>query len=94
MQETIIKVQTIGFFNPTRVECQKRILETQQMSIYDLIDLWKWYFNIPPYNKIVLEMDSKNYSSIMQKTLSTEKSVYDIFHSYGIECREIKGEKI
>lgn len=76
----IIKLEKIGLHNPTRVECNGRVLETQGLSIEQLVSLWKAYYEIPPFVRIYLEpIDGKLYNSLYQKTISSQKSVIDLF---------------
>lgn len=65
----IIKCKRCGFINPTEVEVNNKILVTQGLSIEELSKLWKWYYNIPPYEPIYLAMPTKLYNSVHQLNL-------------------------
>lgn len=84
-----IKAETIAFNNPTRVICNGRVLETQGLSIEQLVSLWKAYYEIPPFVRIYLEpIDDKLYNSLHQKTISSQKSVIDLFAEQGVYVKK------
>lgn len=81
----IIELEKIGLQNPTRVKCNGRVLETQGLSIEQMVSLWKAYYEIPPFVRIYLEpIDDKLYNSLYQKTISSQKSVADLFAEQGV----------
>ena len=88
MKEFIIECEKLGLFAPTRVKHNDIVLETQGLTIKELCELWKWYFKIPPFEKIVLIVDKKLYNSIQQKSLLDMKSVSALFYENDIEVRE------
>ena len=93
----IIELEKIGLHNPTRVNCNGRVLETQGLSIEELVSLWKAYYEIPPFVRIYLEpIDDKLYNSLYQKKISNQKSVMDLFEEQGVHVkkkREMKDVK-
>ena len=85
----IIELEKIGLQNPTRVNCKGRVLETQGLSIEQLVSLWKAYYEIPPFVRIYLEpIDDKLYNSLHQKTISSQKSVIDLFAEQGVYVKK------
>lgn len=84
----IIKCKRLGFVNPTEVEANNKILVTQSLSIEDLSRLWKWYYNIPPYEPIYLEMPTELYNSTRQCNRTSCKSVAELFAEQGIKVAE------
>ena len=88
-----IKAEKIAYHNPTRVICNDKAIETQQLDIKTLCDLWKWYFNIPPFEKVELLCNTRLYNSLRQPLLSSSKSVIELFEEQGIMPIEVK-EKI
>ena len=85
----IIELEKIGLNNPTRVKCNGRVLETQGVSIKQLVSLWKAYYEIPPFVRIYLEpIDDKLYNSLYQKTISSQKSVADLFAEQGVYVKK------
>lgn len=89
-----IKAETIAYHNPTRVSCNCKILETQRLDIKTMCDLWKWYFEIPPFEKVELVCNTRLYNSLKQPPLSSFKSFIDLFKEQGInvveEHKEVK----
>ena len=85
----IIELEKIGLFNPTRVKCNDRVLETQRLSIKDLCDLWKWYYCCPPFDKIYLVTNDDNlYMSLRQGALASQKSLIDLFAEQGVYVKK------
>lgn len=85
----IINLEKIGWHNPTRVSCNGRVLETQELSIEDLASLWKAYYEIPPFVKIYLEpIDDKLYNSLHQKTVPSQKSLAEVFAEQGVYVKK------
>lgn len=81
----IIELEKIGLHYPTRVKYNGRVLETQGLSIEQLVSLWKAYYEIPPFVKIYLEpVDNKLYYSLYQKPISGKKSIVDLFEELGV----------
>ena len=83
-----IKAEKIAYCNTTRVVCNNKVLETQQLNIKTLCDLWKWYFQIPPFEKVELICETRLYNSLRQPTLSSTKSIIDLFREQGIKVVE------
>lgn len=86
----IIKCKRLGLINPTEVEVNNKILVTQCLSIEQLSNLWKRYYNIPPYEPIYLAMPTKLYNSVHQRTKTQCKSVAELFEEQGIKVVEEK----
>lgn len=76
----VLKLQRVGLINPTVVEYDGKILATNQLDIESTCNLWRCHFGFYPTEKIDLAMTKKNFSVIQQKTLSSVKSVYDLFY--------------
>lgn len=89
-----IKAEKIAYCNPTRVVCNNKVLETQQLDIKTLCDLWKWYFQIPPFEKVELICETRLYNSLRQRTLSSTKSIIDLFGEQGIKVVEISANMV
>lgn len=83
-----IKCKRLGIMNPTEVEANNKILVTQGLSIEQLSNLWKWYYNIPPYEPIYLAMPTKLYNSVHQRSITPCKSVAELFEERGIKVIE------
>lgn len=83
-----IKAETIAYHNPTRVECNGKTLETQRLDIKTLCELWKWYFEISPFEKVELVCNTRLYNSLKQKHLSSSKSTIELFEEQGIKVVE------
>lgn len=84
----IIKCKRCGFTNPTEVDVNNKILVTQGLSIEELSKLWKWYYNIPPYEPIYLAMPTKLYNSVHQRSRTPCKSVAELFAEQDIKVVE------
>ena len=92
MIEFVLELECIGLHNPTTVRHENRILTTQGLDIETLSNLWKWYFHIPSYYKIVLEMSSRDFRATQQRSLPGIKNVQELFYEQGIVCKEKKDE--
>lgn len=89
-----IKAEKIAYHNPTRVVCDGKVIETQQLDIKSLCDLWKWYFQIPPFEEVELICETRLYNSLRQPTLSSTKSIIDLFREQGIKVVESKSDMV
>lgn len=79
---------SIGLNKETEVTSNDRRLVTSGLSIRQLCDLWKWYYNIPPFEKIELVFThDKDYNAIQQRTFSNAKSVKELFEEEGVTCK-------
>lgn len=78
----VLKLQRVGLINPTVVEYKGKVLATNQLDIESTCNLWRCHFGFYPTEKIDLAMTKKEFSVIQQKTLSSVKSVYDLFYEY------------
>lgn len=76
----VLKLQRVGLMTPTVVEYGGKVLATNQMDIESTCNLWRCHFGFYPTEKIDLAMTKKEFSVIQQKTLSSVKSVYDLFY--------------
>lgn len=82
MEEIVIKMKSFGLYNPTEVECDGVKLVTQKLSISELVNLWKWYYHIAPYEEIIIECTKEMYNSL--SVVGGAKSCLDIFNELGI----------
>jgi hypothetical protein len=58
-----------GLINNTEVENEDgRVLITNGLDIKTLVDLWRWYYNIPFWEMIELEVDEKLYNATQLKS--------------------------
>lgn len=76
----VLKLQRVGLITPTLVEYDGKVLATNQLDIESTCNLWRCHFGFYPTEKIDLAMTKKEFSVIQQKTLSSVKSVYDLFY--------------
>ena len=76
----VLKLQRFGLMTPTVVEYKGKILATNQLDIDSTCRLWRIHFTIYPEEKVDLVMTEKQFSAIQQKTLSSVKSVYELFY--------------
>lgn len=83
--ERIINLKSIALYNPTEVECEGKRLLTQGLNIHQLVELWKWYYDIAPFDTIKLVTSEKNYNCMQQPPLASAKSVLDIFKELNIQ---------
>lgn len=89
-----IELESIAFRNPTRVRCKDRVLETQKVPLEELVELWKWYFNIPPFEKICLTVkDNRLYGSMKLSPVGGGKNLLDLFTDLGIEVKKVESKK-
>ena len=80
---------SIGLHKETEVVANERKLVTQGLSIKQLCDLWKWYYNIPPFEKVELVFSvDKDYNAIHQRTLASSKSVKEMLEEEGFVCKK------
>lgn len=81
--------KSIGLNIETEVVFGARRLVTQGLSIKQLCDLWKWYYNIPPFEKVELVFSvDKDYNAITQRALSGSKSVKEMLEEKGFICKK------
>lgn len=76
----VLKLQRVGLITPTLVEYEGKVLATNQLDIESTCNLWRCHFGFYSTEKIDLAMTKKEFSVIQQKTLSSVKSVYDLFY--------------
>lgn len=76
----VLKLQRVGFMTPTVVEYAGKVLATNQLDIESTCNLWRSHFGFYPTEKIYIAMTKKEFSAIQQKTLSSIRSVYDLFY--------------
>lgn len=88
----ILNCKNFGLVNETEVSCNGRRLVTQWLDIKTLCDLWKWYFNVSPYEKISLIVNKKLFYAAEQRPLISVKSVKELFKEQGVEltCEEVE----
>lgn len=79
---------SMGLNKETEVTSNERRLVTQGLSIKQLCDLWKWYYNIPPFEKVELVFTHyKDFSAIQQRTFADCRSVKEMLEEEGIICK-------
>ena len=80
-----------GFIGETEVSFKERRLVTQGLDIKTVCSLWKWYYYIPPFEKIFLVVPKRVFFMTEQKTFATNKSVKELFKEQGVEiiCEEV-----
>lgn len=86
----VLKLQRTGLQTPTVVEYKGKILATNQLSIEGTCNLWRCHFGFYPTEKVDLVMTKKQFSIIQQRTLSSVKSVYELFCEYNFIPRVFK----
>ena len=80
-----LKCKNYGLLTNTEVENEDgRILVTNGLSIGDLVDLWRWYYNAPFFKRIEVEVSEEIYNSIKQKTATAFKSVEQLFYERNV----------
>ncbi len=80
---------SIGLNKETEAISGKRKLVTQGLSIKQLCDLWRWYYSIPPFEKVELVFSvDKDYYAIQQRTMAGMKSVKELFEEEGFICKK------
>ena len=76
----IIELEKIGLLNPTRVKCNGRVLETQGLSVEQLVDLWRNYYDIPSYTIIYLRpTNDKLFNSLYFTSKYNKKPLAELF---------------
>ena len=83
----VLKLQRMGLQTPTVVEYKGKILATNQLNIEGSCNLWRCHFGFYPTEKVDLVMTKKQFSTIQQRTLSSVKSVYELFCEYNFVPR-------
>ena len=76
----VLKLQRVGLIIPTVVEYEGKVLATNHLDIESTCNLWRVHFGFYPTEKVDIAMTKKQFSSIQQKTLSSAKSVYELFY--------------
>ena len=76
----VLKLQRFGLMTPTVVEYKGKILATNQLDVKSTCHLWRCHLGFYPTEKVDLVMTEKQFSAIQQKTLSSVKSVYELFY--------------
>lgn len=86
----ILDCKNYGLMTETEVSCEGRRLVTQGLDIQTLVKLWRWYYNIPPFEKVFLAVPQRLYELSQSKTYIPMRSVREVFHNEGIEiiCKE------
>lgn len=84
--------KNFGFAKETEVSFKGRRLVTQGLSIQMLCRLWRWYYNISPFEKILLAVPKRLFTACGQRTLSACLSVKEHFEKEGVEmiCKEVE----
>lgn len=81
-----------GLMKETEVSFDGRRLVTQGLDIQTLCRLWRWYYNIPPFEKIFLAVPKRLLWVTEQRTLASSKSIKELFEEQGVEmvCNEVE----
>lgn len=87
-----LNCNNFGFTKETEVSYKNRRLVTQGLDIETLCTLWRWYYNIPPFEKIQLVVTKKLSSASGQSTFISSKNVKELFEQEGVEiiCEEVE----
>lgn len=89
----VLKLQRVGLITPTVVEYEGKVLATNHLGIESLCNLWRVHFGFYTTEKVDLAMTKKQFSSIQQKTLSSVKSVYELFYERNFIPREFEANE-
>lgn len=89
----VLKLQRVGLITPTVVEYEGKVLATNHLDIESLCNLWRGHFGFYTTEKVDLAMTKKQFSSIQQKTLSSVKSVYELFYERNFIPREFEANE-
>ena len=89
----VLKLQRGGLITPTVVEYEGKVLATNHLDIESLCNLWRVHFGFYTTEKVDLAMTKKQFSSIRQKTLSSVKSVYELFYERNFIPREFEANE-
>lgn len=76
----VLKLQRVGLITPTVVEYEGKVLATNHLDIENTCNLWRVHFGFYPTEKVDIAMTKKQFSSIQYTTLSSVKSVYELFY--------------
>ncbi len=81
-----------GLISNTEVENEDgRILVTNGLDIKSSVDLWRWYYNIPFFEKIELLVSKELYNSMKQKPpIDYVRTVEELFYDNGVIVVEKK----
>ena len=91
-----LKCKNYGLLTNTEVENEDgRVLVTNGLDTDSLVRLWRWYYNIPFFERIEVEVGEKLYNSIKQKSVCSIESVEQLFYEKNVvfvkavqECKE------
>ena len=83
----VVNCLQIGFVNPTIVEYEGKLLETQRLDMQSLVRRWREEFHLfnASYN-FVLTLNRKDFNAIQQRTLASIKSVMELLEEQGVYC--------
>lgn len=90
MDEPKLILKRYGLMCPTEVHYEYKILVTNELDVKMTCDLWKWYFHLPPFGKIVLYTDERNYNAMQQKPFAFMKSVAELFYDNGFILKKLE----
>lgn len=80
-----LKCKNYGLLTNTEVENEEgRILVTNGLRIKQLVSLWRWYYNIAPWEQIQLIVCEDLYKSMRQRPLSSLRSVEELFYDENV----------
>lgn len=81
----ILKCKNYGLLTNTEVENEDgRVLVTNGLNIEDLVELWRWYYNIPFWKSIKIVVNKDLYLSMKQRPLSSSQSVEELFYTKNV----------
>lgn len=89
----VLKLQRVGLVTPTVVEYEGKVLAINHLDVESTCNLWRVHFGFYPTEKVDLVMTKKQFLSIQQKTLSSVKSVYELFYERNFIPREFEANE-
>lgn len=89
MNEPKLILKRIGLKNPTEVHYGSKILVTNELDIQTLCNLWKWYFNLPPFGKIELYAYKEDFYGMQQRIFAGVESVAELFFKNGFILKKL-----
>lgn len=89
----VLKLQRVGLITPTVVEYEGKVLAINHLDVESTCNLWRVHFGFYPTEKVDLVMTKKQFLSIQQKTLSSVKSVYELFYERNFIPREFEANE-
>ena len=75
------------------MENEGKVLAINHLDVESTCNLWRVHFGFYPTEKVDLVMTKKQFLSIQQKTLSSVKSVYELFYERNFIPREFEANE-